>query len=525
MKNSGDALVRSIYAGPTMGGMIVNLLSRYPNRTAFINPDGTHLSYETIAKRIAYLLQKLNQMGLQRGDTIVQMCGNRADVFVVMAACYINSFRSVALQPLGGIEDQLYILNNCEAKLLVVDADRMQRARELVDRSTQNFEVACHDSVDSAKFLWDAFDASIEPTLTDLSEPDDIVRLIYTGGTTGKSKGVMGTSCSLATNALFRMAGHNWVDLRLLCSTPLSHASGAMIVPVLWHGGTIVLHDGFHPERLINEVVDGTANALYLVPTMIYRLLDHPESARLAKSGLRMLMYGAAPISPPRLFQARELLGPILIQHYGLTEAPSTVLSLSEIDHLDDSLLASAGKPYPGVTVKILDQEGREVPRGQVGEICIRGDLVMKGYFNEPELTAQALKHGWLYSGDLAYQNERGYFFIVDRAKDMIISGGFNVYPKEVEDVIATHPAVASVAVIGIPDPDWGEAVKAVVVLKEGQSVTAQELTQRVKTAKGAVQAPKTVDFVDALPLTPLGKLDKKALRAVYWNNKERSIN
>jgi fatty-acyl-CoA synthase len=175
--------------------------------------------------------------------------------------------------------------------------------------------------------------------------------------------------------------------------------------------------------------------------------------------------------------------------------------------------------------VKILDQQGHEMPRGQVGEICIRGDLVMKGYFNEPELTAQAIKNGWLYSGDLAYQNERGYFFIVDRAKDMIISGGFNVYPKEVEDVIATHPAVASVAVIGIPDPDWGEAVKAVVVLKEGQSVTAQELTQRVKTAKGAVQAPKTVDFVDALPLTPLGKLDKKALRAVYWNNKERSIN
>ena len=179
MKNSSDALARAIYAGPTMGGMIVNLLSRYPNRTAFINPDGTRLSYETIAKRIAYLLQKFNQMGLQRGDTIVQMCGNRADVFVVMAACYINSFRSVALQPLGGIEDQLYILNNCEAKLLVVDADRMQRARELLDRSTQHFEVACHDSVDSTPFLWDAFDASIEPNLTDLSEPDDIVRLIY----------------------------------------------------------------------------------------------------------------------------------------------------------------------------------------------------------------------------------------------------------------------------------------------------------------------------------------------------------
>ena len=525
MKNSSESLLDKTYSGPTMGSMIVNLLSRYPTRSAFVNPDGTHITYETIARRIAYLLQRFEELGLKRSDTVVQMCGNRADVFVVMAACYIGSFRSVALQPLGGIEDQLYILNNCEAKILIVDEARSQRAKELKQRSTQVFDIFSHDTGPDATGIWDDFDPAISSILTDLSEPDDIVRLIYTGGTTGKSKGVMGTTCSLATNALFRMAGHNWVDLRLLCSTPLSHAAGSMIVPVLWHGGTIVLHDGFDPDRLIIDVEAGTANALYLVPTMIYRLLDHPKSSRLAKAGLRMLMYGAAPISPPRLLQARQLLGPILIQHYGLTEAPSTVLSLSDVDHLDDSLLASAGKPYPGVTVKILDNDGNEVPRGTVGEICIRGDLVMKGYFKEPELTALALRHGWLYSGDLAYQNERGYFFIVDRAKDMIISGGFNVYPKEVEDVIAAHPSVASVAVIGIPDADWGEAVKAVVVLKAGCDVSAQELTQRVKVAKGAVQAPKTVDFVQTLPLTSLGKLDKKALRAVYWNDKTRSIN
>ena len=525
MNHAVESLPEAIYSGPTMGGMIVTLLSRYPLRSAFVNPDGTHVTYETVARRIAYLLEKLDQMNLKQGDTLVQMCGNRADVFVVMAACYIGRYRSVALQPLGGIEDQLYVLNNCEAKILIVDAARLERAQALVKQSSQPFEVVCHDSQGSMPGLWDDFNPAISSVLTDISEPGDIARLIYTGGTTGKSKGVMGTSCSLATNALFRMAGHNWVDIRLLCSTPLSHAAGAMIVPVLWHGGTIVLHDGFNPDRLIKNVVDGAANALYLVPTMIYRLLDHPDSSQLINARLRMLMYGAAPISPPRLLQARQLLGPILIQHYGLTEAPSTVLSLSEVDHLDDSLLASAGKPYPGVTVKILDNDGLEVPLGQVGEICIRGDLVMKGYFKEPELTALAIKHGWLYSGDLAYQNERGYFFIVDRAKDMIISGAFNVYPKEVEDVIATHSAVASVAVIGVPDPDWGEAVKAIVVLKNGHNVSAQELMQRVKAAKGAVQAPKTVEFVDSLPLTPLGKLDKKALRAVYWSKNERSIN
>jgi fatty-acyl-CoA synthase len=177
------------------------------------------------------------------------------------------------------------------------------------------------------------------------------------------------------------------------------------------------------------------------------------------------------------------------------------------------------------VTVKILDNDGLEVKVGEVGEICIRGPLVMKGYLNEPQLTAQAFKHGWFYSGDLAYQNERGYFFIVDRSKDMIISGGFNIYPKEIENIIAEHSAVASVGVIGVPDADWGEAVRAFVVLKPNESIAARALIEMVRKAKGSIHAPKMIVFVDSLPLTTLGKVDKKALRSEFWASNTRGIN
>jgi fatty-acyl-CoA synthase len=238
-----------------------------------------------------------------------------------------------------------------------------------------------------------------------------------------------------------------------------------------------------------------------------------------------MLMYGSAPISPARLSQARTVFGPVLIQHYGMSEAPTVILGLNETDHLDDSLMASAGKPYPGVTVKILDNDGQEVTVGEVGEICIRGPLVMKGYLNEPDLTAQVFKHGWFYSGDLAFQNARGYFFIVDRSKDMIISGGFNIYPKEIENIIATHPAVASVGVIGVPDADWGEAVRAFVVTKPAEQIAASTLVEMVRKAKGSIHAPKLVVFVDSLPLTALGKIDKKALRTEFWASNTRAVN
>jgi fatty-acyl-CoA synthase len=217
----------------------------------------------------------------------------------------------------------------------------------------------------------------------------------------------------------------------------------------------------------------------------------------------------------------------VLMQSYGQSECPSNITVLTQDDHMrpEPDILTSAGKPYPNVTVRLLNDEDKPVNRGEVGEICIRSPLVMDGYWKQPELTAETMRNGWLHTGDMAYQDPKGYFHLVDRKKDMIISGGFNVYPKEVENLLTTHPAVAAAAVIGVPDDKWGEAVKAVVVLRPGREVDAETLKSLVRESKGAVNTPKSVDFVDALPLTVLGKPDKKALRDRYWQGRARSVN
>jgi fatty-acyl-CoA synthase len=231
-------------------------------------------------------------------------------------------------------------------------------------------------------------------------------------------------------------------------------------------------------------------------------------------------------MSPTRLKEALELFGPVMMQCYGQTECIHLTMLRKEEHRLDKpERLASCGRPPAGIRMALLDEQGREVPRGEIGEVCIRGHAIMRGYWNRPEQTEEALRGGWLHTGDLAYCDDEGFYYLVDRAKDMIISGGFNVYPREVEDVLTAHPAVAMAAVIGVPDEKWGEKVVAVIVPRPGESVDAQEMISLVKDKKGAIMAPKQVDFVDSLPQTALGKTDKKALRKQYWGDQERMVN
>jgi fatty-acyl-CoA synthase len=232
-------------------------------------------------------------------------------------------------------------------------------------------------------------------------------------------------------------------------------------------------------------------------------------------------------MSPTRLKEAIERLGPIFFQYYGQAECPMTITVLRKEEHDTSRMdrLATCGRPVPWLRVALLDDEGNEVARGEPGEICVQGPLVMKGYWNKPEQTEEALAGGWLHTGDVARADDEGYLTIVDRKKDMIVSGGFNVFPREVEDVLSSHPAVSAVAVIGVPDDKWGEAVKAVVVLRPGAEVSPDDLAALVKERKGAIHAPKSVDFVDAIPLSPLGKPDKRALRAGYWGGADRQVN
>jgi fatty-acyl-CoA synthase len=264
-----------------------------------------------------------------------------------------------------------------------------------------------------------------------------------------------------------------------------------------------------------------------LVPTMIYAVLDHPDLDRTDLASLETIMYGASAISPTRLAEGIRRIGPAFCQLYGQTECAGIATSLWRAQHLPDDLhrLTSCGMPMPGARVAVLDDEGQPVADGAPGEICVQGASLMQGYWKQPELTAGALQGGWLRTGDMAVRDEAGFLYIVDRKKEMIVSGGFNVFPREIEDVLSTHPAVSAAAVIGVPDDKWGEAVKALVIAKPGAAVDPAELIALVRERKGPVYAPKSVELVDALPLTPVGKLDKKALRAPYWAGRARQVN
>jgi len=237
-------------------------------------------------------------------------------------------------------------------------------------------------------------------------------------------------------------------------------------------------------------------------------------------------MYGASPMSPTRMAEALDRIGQVFCQLYGQTESGALGTSLWRDDHDKSDLarLATCGKPMPGCRVAILDEDGQPVEDGVPGEICIQGRSVMLGYYKQPELTEETFCHGWLHTGDIAVRDEQGFYTIVDRKKDMIVSGGFNVFPREIEDVLSTHPAVSSAAVIGVPDDKWGEAVKALVIPRPDADLDPRELIALVKERKGAIYAPKSVDLVDELPLTPVGKPDKKVLRARYWKGEGRLV-
>jgi fatty-acyl-CoA synthase len=356
--------------------------------------------------------------------------------------------------------------------------------------------------------------------------PDDVVAIFYTGGTTGRPKGVVHGHTSLVANTTIELAEFEWADpLRFLIATPISHAGFAFLLPVLLRGGTIVLRDGFSPESFLEDVRRHQITGTFLVPTMISALLDSPALEGFDASSLQMIVYGAAPISPARLAHAVRRFGPVFIQLFGQTEAPNVIAVLRKADHVPERLdrLASCGVPVAALDVQLLDDAGRPVARGSVGEICVRGPLVMRGYWNRPEETAEALADGWLHTGDLAVMDDEGFLTIVDRKKDMVISGGFNVYPREVEDALATHPAVRASIVIGVPDAKWGEAVTAYVVPR-GEPPAPSVLMEHVKSLKGAVYAPKAIEFLAELPLTPLGKPDRKALRARHWQGRERQV-
>lgn len=507
-----------LYEGSTLGRLIISSLNRYSDRAAFIYGKKTY-SYEETRDSVSLACEGLKELRVCKGDAIVQLSKNHPRQWFVMAAAYLKGFRSVTLHALSSVDDHVYVINNCEAKVAIFGPEFVELIPQLKERCPSVEYWAAHEDSSVTDNFWETCSQRTAGPLTDETIPSDIIRLAYTGGTTGLPKGVELSSQALLYQAMLSLIEKDWPECpSIVCPAPISHGAGGAIIPVLARGGTIILLNRFTADAVIDVIEDLRASVLHLVPTMLYALLDHPRTLKADFSSLATIMYGASPISPDRLQEAIDRFGYILSQGYGQTEAPSSITVLRKSDHKssDPKRLSSCGRAYPGIQVEVLDEKCSKVPDGNIGEICVRGPILMSGYWRLPEQTAEAFRGGWLHTGDMGYRDNKGFFYIVDRKKDMIISGGFNIYPKEIEDVISAHPAVSAAVIIGVPDRKWGEAVKAFVVVRDGFELTEEALIAFVKDRKGSLHTPKTVKFIDSLPLTAVGKPDKAALLRIH---------
>src|SRR3954469_12273161 len=484
------------------GHLTVGALKRNKDKPVLHLGDTT-LTGGQLAARISQYVQAFEALGAASGTAVGLLSLNRPEVLMIIGAGQTQGYRRTALHPLGSLEDHAYVLNDAGITSLIIDPNPMfvERALGLLERVGGLKQILTIGPVPpelahvGADLAAEAAKYEPRPLVAADLDPEHVVSITYTGGTTGKPKGVVGTARTMTTMTQIQLAEWEWpANPRFLMCTPLSHAGAAFFGPTVIKGGEMVVLPRFDPAEVLRTVEEQRITATMLVPTMLYALLDHPDSGTRDLSSLETVYYGAASINPVRLREAIDRFGPIFAQYYGQSEAPMVISYLPRGEH-DDARLTSCGRPSAFLRTALLDEGGNPVAPGHPGEICVAGPLLAAGYWNNPEATAAAFGGGWLRTGDVAREDPDGYWHIVDRVKDMIGTGGFNVFPREVEDAIATHPAVAQVGVIGVPDPTWGEAVTAIVVLRadtaeNGPASLADELKALVRDRKGPVQAP-----------------------------------
>jgi fatty-acyl-CoA synthase len=533
-RSSGELLRHPLHSGHLLAGA----LKRHKDKPLLYLGDTT-LTGGQLADRITQYIQAFEALGAGTGATVGLLSLNRPEVLMIVGAGQTQGFRRTALHPLGSLDDHAYVLSDAGVTSLIVDPNPMftERALGLLERVDSLKQILTigpvPDALADVAVDLNAEAAKYEPRPLVPAElpPDQIVGLTYTGGTTGKPKGVAMTVQTTSTMTSIQLSEWEWPENpRFLMITPLSHAGAAFFMPTVVKGGEMLVLSKFDPAEVLRVIEEQKITATMVVPSMLYALLDHPDSRTRDLSSLETVYYGASAINPVRLKEAIDRFGPIFAQYYGQSEAPMVITYLAKGEH-DEKRLTSCGRPTLFARTALLGEDGKPVPQGEVGEICVSGPLLSGGYWKLPDATAETFRDGWMHTGDLAREDEDGFWFIVDRVKDMIVTGGFNVYPREVEDVVAEHESVAQVCVIGTPDEKWGEAVTAVVVLREDaprdqDSVTRMtvEIQAAVKDRKGSVQSPKQVVVVDSLPLTGLGKPDKKAVRAKFWEGADRAV-
>jgi acyl-CoA synthetase (AMP-forming)/AMP-acid ligase II len=509
-------------------GWIIN-----PTGVAYIQGERSY-SFNEVGELSCRIANKLLALGLPKETKGAVWSTNDVTAWACTLGLWRANMTWIPVNARNSAEENHYILDAFDCEVMFYQNSFAEIIAELRPKLPKIMHWICidADTADAPSLeKWSVGQPSTRPEVA--YDLDDVVMLSPTGGTTGMPKGAMNTHRSTQTFIAHFMLACAYRDGEKpvnLAAAPMTHTAGLLAVPCTAQGGTVVVVTKPDPALMLRAIAQHKVTEFFLPPTVIYKLLDIPGIEKVDVSSVKYLMYGAAPMSVEKLKKAIELWGPIMAGGYGQTEAPAGISNLRPDEHFvggkiaGDERLSSVGRPNPLIRVEMMNDANKILPRGETGEICVRGDLVMKGYYKQPDKTAETIIDGWLHTGDVGHIDAEGYLHITDRKKDMIISGGFNVYPSEVEQVIWSHPAVQDCAVIGVPDEKWGEAVKAVVELNPGQSATAEEIIALCKAKLGGVMAPKSVDFVVSLPRSPVGKVLKKDLRKQYWEGAQRQI-
>ncbi len=518
-----------------IGTFLTKSARNFPENLAIVQ-GSKKLTYAQFNKRVNRLARALSGLGIQRQDNVAILMYNCSEMLESMFACFKSGCGAVPINFRLHPKEIAFIIHHSEAKAVIVSPEFNKPIIDLRHHIPQAKHIITLSQSGDSLLDYETLLCTQSNQFEDVAvSADEVAWIFYTSGTTGQPKGAMLTHRNLLSMTMNFFAdmypGFDSNEVALHAA-PLSHGSGCYALPNIAKGATNVILEckSFDPELVLKTVETFRVTNMFAAPTMINRLIESPLIDQCDRSSLKCLNYGGAPMLVEDLRKALEKFGPCLVQLYGQAESVMTITYLSyagnEFRTTPEKIkrLASAGIERTDVEVKIFDSNDNELPPGETGEIVTRSDIVMKGYWRNRKASMEALRSGWLHTGDLGYMDTQGYLFIMDRSKDMIISGGENIYPREIEEVLIKHPAVQEVVVIGIPDPKWGESIKAVVSVLPYQTVTERELIDFCKKHLASYKKPKTIDFVAKLPKNNYGKILKRELREHYWMGKESKV-
>jgi acyl-CoA synthetase (AMP-forming)/AMP-acid ligase II len=503
----------------------------YPDNDAFV--DGKDVMSYADAADVTHKIAHAIRANYSVGTKVGILAPNSTEAFLVLLGSFRASCVWLPVNPRKSVDVNIDLLDRFECDILFYHKNYVKEAEAIKAAASGIKEIVRIDTDSGANGdLADWFAGNDDPFPSDEWKMDDTMAIFPTGGTTGKSKGVLLTHRTIYTMfANFYATFNYYDDTAHLVVAPMTHTAGLLGAMHFARGGSNVIMREVVPVEILKNIQEHKITHLFLPPTVLYILLAQPNVKEFDYSSLRHFMVGAAPTSLEKLKEAVGVFGPVMSEAFGQSEAPAAVLAKAPWDYMDakgninEARLASAGRPMALNQVAIMDDDGNLLPKGEAGEIVIKSELVTPGYFKNPEETANISKFGWHLTGDVGVMSKDGFVTIVDRKKDMIITGGFNVFPNEIEQILMSHQAVQDCAVIGVPDEKWGEAVKGIILLKPEMQATSEELQALVKEKLGSVKTPKTIDFVPDLPRSPAGKVLKTELRKEFWKDTKRGVN